>query len=66
MGIKKAPNEFIAYGCIFDGARTFPGVTSSSDNYEEIRDISILPFRAEKDEPLTEEGQCALRSKLGD
>ena len=34
MKIKKAANEFSGEWGIFDGDRTFPGVTSGSDNYE--------------------------------
>ena len=66
MGIKKAPNEVTADEDISDGARTFPGVTLSSCNYEgEIQDISILPGRAEQNgEPLTEAGRSKLRSEL--
>ena len=70
--IKNAPNEFIGGGDISGGPRTFPGATLSAGNYEGAgggpgRDISILPRRAQqKDEPLNEEEQFALRSEVGE
>ena len=66
MNAQKLINEFIKGGDIFDGARTFPGVTLSSNNYaDRIQDISILPRRAKlKGRPLTEEEQFASRSEL--
>ena len=65
--IKKAPIEFPDAENIFGGARTFPGLTSSYDNYEgEMQYIPTLPSRAKQmDEPLKKEERFALRSELG-
>ena len=65
---KKVSNEFIGRCGIFDGSRTFTGVTSSSNDYEgEIQCTPILPGRAkQKNEPLTEDGRFVLRSELGE
>ena len=67
MEIKKAANEFIGDGGIFDGARTFTDANLSPNNYEgEIQDISNIPRRAkQKGEPRTEEEQSEIRSELG-
>ena len=67
MSIKQAPDEFSGNENIPDAPLTFKGVTSSSHNYVGgIRDISILPLRAEqKVAPLTEDEQFTLRSQFG-
>ena len=53
-------------GDISDGDRTFPGVTSGTNNYVgEIQGIYTLHCRAKQaGEPLTGEEQSALRSEL--
>ena len=42
METKKAQDEFIEDGDIFDGARTFPGLTLSSDNNEGLFAIFLF------------------------
>ena len=54
-GLKKEPNEFAGDGDISDVPRNFNGSNLSSDDYEGVRDISVLPSSArQKDVPLIE------------